>query len=135
MQEEQEIRNNYPTESERAKWIAILEELGYKIIPPKIKTAESIEERKEVFKNKLKKYLPKYSGDMLNHFFLYWTQVNDGGTKMLWEKQKAFQIANRLATWKRNNYGSHGSSFLPVGMNLQNSKDKDYEKGLDRWNK
>ena len=124
-----------PTESERARWIAILEELGYKIIPPKTKTAESIEERKEVFKNKLKKYLPKYGGDMLNNFFLYWTQVNDGGTKMLWEKQKAFQIANRLATWKRNNYGNHGSSNLPVGMNLQNSKDKDYEKGLDRWNK
>lgn len=27
------------------------------------------------------------------------------------------------------------STALPVGMNLQNSKDKDYEKGLDRWNK
>lgn len=102
---------------------------------PKQKTAESIEERKEVFKNKLMKYLPKYGGDMLNRFFLYWTQVNDGGTKMLWEKQKAFQISNRLATWKRNNYGNARTSNLPVGMNLQNSKDKDYEKGLDKWNK
>ena len=27
------------------------------------------------------------------------------------------------------------STALPVGMNLQNSKDKDYEKGHDRWNK
>lgn len=27
------------------------------------------------------------------------------------------------------------NSALPVGMNLQNSKDKDYTKGLDRWNK
>ena len=27
------------------------------------------------------------------------------------------------------------SSSLPVGMKLQNSKDKDYTKGLERWNK
>lgn len=27
------------------------------------------------------------------------------------------------------------NSALPVGMNLQNSKNKDYTKGLDRWNK
>lgn len=118
-----------PTESERARWIAILEEMGYKITPPKTKTAESIEERKEVFKNKLKKYLPKYDGDMLNNFFLYWTQVNDGGTKMLWERQKAFQIPNRLATWKKNNYG-HGTSKSDIGVVLHDSQNKDYNKGL-----
>lgn len=118
-----------PTESERARWIAILEEMGYKITPPKTKTAESIEERKEVFKNKLKKYLPKYGSDMLNNFFLYWTQVNDGGTKMLWERQKAFQIPNRLATWKKNNYG-HGTSKSDIGVVLHDSQNKDYNKGL-----
>ena len=94
---------------------------------PKQKTAESIEERKEVFKNKLMKYLPKYGGDMLNRFFLYWTQVNDGGTKMLWEKQKAFQISNRLATWKRNNYGLQGG--INTGIIIHDTKNKDYEKG------
>lgn len=135
MQEEQGTKDRYPTESERARWIAVLEELGYKVIPPKRENVTSLEERKDVFKNKLKKYLPKYGSDMLNSFFLYWTQVNDGGSKMLWEKQKAFQIANRLATWHKNNYGHFKTSNLPVGMNLQNSKDKDYEKGLDRWNK
>lgn len=30
---------------------------------------------------------------------------------------------------------TNNNSNLPVGMNLQNSKDKDYTKGLDRWNK
>ena len=128
MQEGQEKRNGYPTESERARWIAILEEMGYKVVPPKNKTAESIEERKEVFKNKLKKYLPKYGSDILNNFFLYWTQVNDGGTKMLWERQKAFQIANRLATWKRNNYSNTSKS--DIGVVLHDSQNKDYNKGL-----
>jgi len=102
--------------------------MGYKVVPPKNKTAESIEERKEVFKNKLKKYLPKYGSDILNNFFLYWTQVNDGGTKMLWERQKAFQIANRLATWKRNNYSNTSKS--DIGVVLHDSQNKDYNKGL-----
>lgn len=30
---------------------------------------------------------------------------------------------------------TNNNSNLPVGMNLQNSKDKDYTKGLERWNK
>ena len=30
---------------------------------------------------------------------------------------------------------TNNNSNLPVGMNLQNSKNKDYTKGLDRWNK
>lgn len=135
MQEEKQNQDGIPSPKERAKWIAILESLGYKVTPPNSRTEGSIEERKEVFKNKLKKYLPKYGGDMLNMFFLYWTQINDGGTKMLFEKQKAFQIPNRLATWHRNNYGNNKSSSLPIGMNIQDTKNKDYEKGLERWNR
>lgn len=30
---------------------------------------------------------------------------------------------------------TNNNSSLPVGMKLQNSKDKDYTKGLERWNK
>lgn len=128
MQEKQESRDRYPTEQERARWIAILEELGYKITPPNVKRSEALEERKEVFKNKLKKYLPKYGSDILNSFFLYWTQVNDGGSKMLWEKQKAFQIPNRLATWKRNNYNNTSKSV--IGVVLHDTQDEEYDKGL-----
>lgn len=41
-----------------------------------------------------------------------------------------------LVTWSNNNkYHYKNTNSLPVGMNLQNSKDKDYTKGLDRWNK
>lgn len=124
-------QDGQPTEAERARWIAVLEELGYKVIPPNVRTVEAIEERKEVFKNKLKKYLPKYGSDMLNRFFLYWTQVNDGGTKMLWEKQKAFQIPNRLATWYKNHYGDFKTkNAMDIGMVLQNSEEKDYTKDL-----
>lgn len=96
-------------------------------------TPKTIEERKADFAERLKPYLEKYGKDTLNNFYQYWTQVNDGGVKMLFEKQKAFQIPNRLATWRKNNYDSNRN--LPSGMNLQNSKDTDYGKGLERFDR
>ena len=36
---------------------------------------------------------------MIRDFYDYWSQVNEGGKKMLWEMQKAFEISKRLATW------------------------------------
>ena len=80
-------------------------------------------DRKKEFVERLRPYLKKYSKDMLNDFYRYWSQVNEGGTKMLWEKQKAFEIPNRLATWKRNNYGKERTA-TDIGMVLQHEKDK-----------
>lgn len=88
---------------------------------------KTIEERKNEFADKLKPYLEKYGKDMLNNFYQYWTQVNDGGVKMLFEMQKAFQVPNRLATWRRNNYGSQGG--MGTGVVLKDSASKDYKKG------
>lgn len=90
-------------------------------------TSKTIEGRKADFAEKLKLYLDKYGKDMLNNFYLYWTQVNDGGTKMLFERQKAFQIPNRLATWKKNEHDSQGG--MGTGVVLQDSANKDYKKG------
>lgn len=90
-------------------------------------TSKTIEGRKADFAEKLKLYLDKYGKDMLNNFYLYWTQVNDGGTKMLFERQKAFQIPNRLATWKKNEHDSQGG--MGTGIVLQDSANKDYKKG------
>lgn len=90
-------------------------------------TSKAIEERKADFAEKLKLYLDKYGKDMLNNFYLYWTQVNDGGTKMLFERQKAFQIPNRLATWKKKEHDSQGG--MSTGVVLQDSANKDYKKG------
>lgn len=99
-------------------------------------TQKTIEERKKDFAESLKPHLEKYGKDMLNDFYRYWTEINDGGKKMRFEMEKVFQIASRLVTWNNNNkYHYKKANNLPVGMNLQNSKNKDYTKGLDRWNK
>lgn len=65
-----------------------------------------IEERKQDFADRLRPYLDKYGGQMLNDFYSYWTEMNPGGSKMRFEKEKVFEVGRRLATWNNNNYGS-----------------------------
>ena len=70
---------------------------------------KTLEERKEEFYESLKPFVEKYGENLIEEFYNHWAQVNEGGTKMHWEKQKTFEIARRLATWKRNNYGKSSS--------------------------
>jgi len=62
----------------------------------------TIEERKIVFKEELKPFLNTYSKDMLNDFYLYWTETNQGGKKMRFEMERVFEIKRRLKTWYKN---------------------------------
>ena len=47
---------------------------------------------------------------MLNNFYLYWTEINDGGKKMRFEMKKVFQLSSRLVTWYNNNYEKQKTS-------------------------
>lgn len=67
-----------------------------------LKKNKTLDEREKDFAESLKPYLDKYGRDMLNDFFSYWTEHNDGGRKMRFEMQKTFSIERRLSTWKRN---------------------------------
>ena len=91
-------------------------------------TPKTIEERKKEFTEKLKPYLEKYGKDTLNNFYQYWTQVNEGGTKMLWEMQKVFQIPNRLATWHSKEQQKQNNT--DIGVNLKDSTRKNYTEGV-----
>lgn len=84
-----------------------------------------LEERKRAFVEALRPYLSKYGKDMMNKFYLYWTQVNPGGKRMLFERQQAFELAKRLATWGRQD--RKGS---PVEELIFRDTDKDYNKNL-----
>lgn len=67
---------------------------------------KDLETRKHEFGKSLIPYMDKYGKEMIRDFFDYWTEVNDGGRKMAFEiakgKKGTFCIANRLATWKKN---------------------------------
>lgn len=86
----------------------------------------TLEERKREFVERLKPYMEKYGRETLNDFYRYWAQVNDGGTKMLFEKQKCFEIGMRLAMWKRNEAvrSSPHTRHEEIGMVIAPTKDK-----------
>ena len=68
----------------------------------------TLKESKEVRANKFatrmkevcKESKDKYSVDMLNAFYSYWTESSENGKKMRFEKQPVFNVKRRLETWK-----------------------------------
>jgi hypothetical protein len=60
-----------------------------------------INKRKLLFKEKLKQYLPEYGKELLNDFFLYWSEHNENGKRMRWEKERTFGMKARLNTWQK----------------------------------
>ena len=63
-----------------------------------------INKKKSGFKKSLTPHLKKYGADVLNEFYLYWTEHNPKGKKLRFEysKNQPFNIARRLGTWNKN---------------------------------
>ena len=100
---------------------------------------QTLGERKHAFGEKLIPFVEQYGKKMIREFYDYWTEANENGRKMRFEKENTFEVQKRLARWHKTNLvkkkNNESSSNLPIGMNLQNSKDKDYTEGLERWNR
>jgi hypothetical protein len=54
------------------------------------------------FIDELSKYKDKYSKDILNSFYRYWSEKNDKG-KMRMAMENTFEVDKRLITWENNN--------------------------------
>lgn len=61
---------------------------------------KSIEERKMDFSALVYPNEDLYTIDMLNQFFIYWTEHSEKGLKMRFEKEKVFDVKKRLSKWK-----------------------------------
>lgn len=98
---------------------------------------EALETRKHAFGEKLIPYIEQYGKTLIREFFDFWTEHNENGKKMRFEKEKTFEISKRLARWSKRNSNNAKSprSSLPVGMNLQDSNNSERYKLDDRWNK
>ena len=110
----------------------------YKIQKPTGDTlSDTLEVRKHAFGEKLIPYMKQYGKALIREFFDDWTEHNENGKKMRFEKEKTFEISRRLARWSKNNSINSKSSIsnLPVGMNLQNSNNDERYKLDPRWNK
>ena len=74
------------------------------------KNKKSIKERETEFINKVcsegLKRVPSVDPEIIKAFCSYWTESNEGASKMKFEMQKAFDISRRLGVWIRNDFGS-----------------------------
>ena len=61
-------------------------------------------EKEKDFQEMLRPYLEEYGRDMLNEFYLYWSEWNKSKTKMRWEQQPTWDTARRLAKWASNSF-------------------------------
>ena len=61
----------------------------------------SLEERKNAFWQRLVPYIQRgtYPQEMVAAFYRYWTEINENGRRMRFEKEKTYELPKRLATW------------------------------------
>ena len=62
---------------------------------------EKNEKKKKNFQKSLEPFTEKYGAEMIEDFFLYWTEETPKG-EMRWETMKAFSLGRRLGTWNKN---------------------------------
>ena len=71
----------------------------HSIVEYSIVDKTKVEYREAEFKNSLRPHLETYSKELLNSFYLYWTEKSPKGRKMRFEKQTVFDVSRRLKTW------------------------------------
>lgn len=69
----------------------------------------NISERKLKFSSTLSPFLEIYGKEMLNEFYLYWTEPNQSNTKLKFEMEKTWSVERRLITWRKND-----DKFYPI---------------------
>lgn len=57
----------------------------------------------DFFKNELSQYLEIYGKDMLNNFFMYWSEKSASG-KMKFQLQETWETSKRLLTWSKKDF-------------------------------
>lgn len=90
-------------------------------------TTDDMELRKEKFYQSLVPYVAKYGKDMVRAFYDYWTEKTYGGRKMRFEKQPAFEIPKRLATWQKNDLSYANRDNTRFGQSGSTRAERDAE--------
>lgn len=96
---------------------ALLDSL--KAVTPTKPPAKDIPTRKREFWDKIAAHGKEkgYTKEVCLSFYNYWTEMNDGGKKLKFEKQETFEISRRLVTWLQNE-----KKFTPAWKQKQETK-------------
>jgi len=83
----------------------------------------NIQQRKLKFADTLTPFLEKYTKEMMNDFYKYWTQPNKAGSKFKQELEKTWELSYRLETWARNDKSFNKSDSQEVTLKKLTFKD------------
>jgi hypothetical protein len=75
-------------------------ESAISILEGKFPSPLTAEQKKGMFIETMKPFVDQYERDMLNKFYRYWTK--EEGTRLKYELQETWNLAQRLSNWKRN---------------------------------
>lgn len=79
----------------------IVEEYENKKVVKVVVPKKDIQERKLDFMEQIRPFKHLYSSDMLNNFYLYWSEHGEKDRKFRKEKEKSFNVELRLKTWNK----------------------------------
>jgi len=68
----------------------------------------AIEQRQKSFKEEIARYENEYPLDMLDNFYLYWSEPNNNNTRMRKELETTWDTSRRLMTWAKNDKNFRG---------------------------
>ena len=76
----------------------------------------SVEEKRQMLRDKCIPYIPQYGQAMIDAFVDYWGEADGNTLRCEFAKRKsgAFEIGRRLATWASNNYGNTPQPAQPT---------------------
>ena len=77
-------------------------------------------ERRQDFWNRLVPFVQKgvYPREMVEAFYLYWTECNENGKKMRFEMEKTYEVPRRLAMWRRREGMGKGYRLRVTGYGI-----------------
>ena len=100
-----EILSDYMLEGDAMLTSNRLKELfGYKALA-------HIDERRKAFADTLRPHVDTYGSEMITEFYVYWASCGARSKLIAFEKEKSFNLPQRLSTWFKN-----GKRFSIVGM-------------------
>jgi hypothetical protein len=75
-------------------------ESSLSILEGKFPSPLRVDQKREMFIETMKPFVDEYDREMLNKFYRYWTK--EEGTRLKYELQDTWNLAQRLSNWKRN---------------------------------
>lgn len=117
------IRTDFTKEDMIDCYLAGMNNLASFLDEANAKKEEKIKKKKAEFAEMLKPFLPTYGKEMLNEFYVYWSEAHKRLPRLKWEEEKTWETALRLQRWASNNY----KKPLPNNNNNQNEPSKKYK--------